>query len=80
MTSYNFNLILAGLVVGVPLRPSEIINSKNRINSFSFVKRRNDGMERWMFNLVEGLVLILGDPSPVISLVFPQFPVREFKY
>ena len=48
MTSCNFNLILSGLVVSVPLRLSEIINSKDRISSFSFVNRRNDGMERWM--------------------------------
>ena len=44
MTSYNFNLILSGLVVTVPLRLNEIINSKNRISSFSFVNRWNVGM------------------------------------
>ena len=43
-----FNLILSGLVVSVPLRLSEIISSKSRISSFSFVNRRNDGMEGWM--------------------------------
>ena len=43
-----FNLILAGLVVSVPLRLSEIISSKSRISSFSFVNRWNVGMERWM--------------------------------
>ena len=43
-----FNLILSGLVVRVPLRLSEIINSKNRISSFSFVNRGNGGMKRWM--------------------------------
>ena len=44
----HFNLILAGLVVSVPLRLSEIISSKSRISSFSFVNRWNVGMERWM--------------------------------
>ena len=43
-----FNLILSGLVVSVPLRLSEIISSKSRISSFSFVNRWNVGMERWM--------------------------------
>ena len=43
-----FNLILSGLVVRVPLRLSEMINSKNRISSFSFVNRWNGGMKRWM--------------------------------
>ena len=43
-----FNLILAGLVVSFPLCLSEIISSKSRISSFSFVNRWNVGMERWM--------------------------------
>ena len=43
-----FNLILSGLVVSVPLCLSEIISSKSRISSFSFVNRWNVGMERWM--------------------------------
>ena len=43
-----FKLILSGRVVSVPLRLSEIISSKSRISSFSFVNRWNVGMERWM--------------------------------
>ena len=43
-----FNLLLSGLVVRVPLRLSKIINSNNRITSFSFVNSWNGGMERWM--------------------------------
>ena len=43
-----FNMILSGLVVSFPLRLSEIISSKSRISSFSFVNRWNVGMERWM--------------------------------
>ena len=44
----HFNLILSGLVLSFPLRLSEIISSKSRISSFSFVNRWNVGMERWM--------------------------------
>ena len=41
-----FNMILSGLVVSFPLRLSEIISSKSRISSFSFVNRWNVRMER----------------------------------
>ena len=43
-----FNMILSGLAVSFPLRLSEIISSKSRISSFSFVNRWNVGMERGM--------------------------------
>ena len=43
-----FKLILSGRVASVPLRLSEIISSKSRISSFSFVNRWNVRMERCM--------------------------------